>query len=169
MRRKRQELSESETLAILRRSTHGVMALVDEDGEPYAVPLSHALVERDDGPRLLFHCAREGAKLRCLAHEPRVSFCVVDEDDVVPERFTTHFRSAIAFGRARVLQGGEEAEAPEVRAALEAIAGKYSPGIDPTEEIAGALARVAIIEMRIERLTGKQAKELILRSGGREL
>ena len=45
--------------------------------------------------------------------------------------------------------------------ALKALAEKYSPGLDATAEIAGGLARVAIIELTVERLTGKQAKELV--------
>ncbi len=159
MRRTRQQLSEREAREVLARNTHGVLALVDEDGEPYAVPLSYACVERDDGTlALFFHCAREGHKLRCIAHEPRASFCVVDADEIVPERFTTHFRSVICFGRARVL-GMEETEGKEE--ALLALARKYSPGLDAAEEIASGLPRVAIIEFAVERLTGKQAKELI--------
>ena len=157
MRRKRQQLEPSEAREILERNTHGVLALVDEDGEPYAVPLSYACVERDGALTLLFHCARDGHKLRCVEHEPRASFCVVDADAIVPERFTTHFRSVIAFGRARVL-GAEEMAGKE--GALTALARKYSPGIDAAEEIASSLPRVAIIEFAIERLTGKQAKEL---------
>ena len=155
MRRKLQELGREEAEAILARNTHGVLACVDEDGEPYAVPLSYATVAGADGLKILFHCAREGHKLACIRHEPRVSFAVVDEDAVVPERFTTHYRSAIAFGRVRELEGGE------LRAALEAVAAKYSPGIDATEEIDGALERVALVEIAVERLSGKCAKELV--------
>ena len=204
MRRFRQQLSPSEARKVLERNTHGVLACVDEDGEPYAVPLSYACVERtrdaaggtaiaardedddtadhgtatatrdeDDATRgpaatdtadpaanltLLFHCARDGHKLRCIEHEPRVSFCVVDADEVVPERFTTYFRSVIAFGRARVL-GDEETHA--MQSALMELARTYSPGIDAEREIANGLPRVAIVEFTVERLTGKQAKELV--------
>ena len=166
MRRARQALELAEALEILRRHTHGVMALVDEDGEPYAVPLSYVVLDGEEGLRLLFHCARSGHKLHCIEHEPRVSFCVVGEDRIVPERFTTCYRSVIAFGRARVILPGEAgtAETCEVEEALAELAGKYSPGIDSAEEIASALSRVAIIEMAVDRLSGKQAKELMARS-----
>ena len=179
MRRFRQQLSPSEARKVLERNTHGVLACVDEDGEPYAVPLSYACVERtrdaaggtaiaardEDSTAdhatnltLFFHCARDGHKLRCIEHEPRVSFCVVDADEVVPERFTTYFRSVIAFGRARVL-GDEETHA--MQSALMELARTYSPGIDAEREIANGLPRVAIVEFTVERLTGKQAKELV--------
>ena len=54
MRRARQQLSEQESVEILERGTSGVLALLGEDGYPYAVPISYAL----DGRRLFFHRAR---------------------------------------------------------------------------------------------------------------
>ena len=41
MRRKRQELSHEECLAILQQSTAGVLSLIGDGGYPYGVPLSH--------------------------------------------------------------------------------------------------------------------------------
>ena len=43
MRRKKQELSYSEALGILRGATSGVLALQGDGGYPYAVPLSFAV------------------------------------------------------------------------------------------------------------------------------
>ena len=56
----------------------------------------------EDG-KLLFHCAREGHKLDAVARCDKASFCVIDQDRVVPEEYTTYFRSVIAFGRIRVI------------------------------------------------------------------
>ena len=56
MRRKNQELSREECLAVLDRGTSGVLAVHGEGGYPYAVPLSYAYA--DD--KLWFHCARAG-------------------------------------------------------------------------------------------------------------
>lgn len=38
MRRKRQQLSREDCEAVLRRGTHGVLALTGDGGWPYAVP-----------------------------------------------------------------------------------------------------------------------------------
>ena len=46
-------------------------------------------------------------QLDAIAREPRVSFCVVDQDRVVPEEYTTYFRSVIVFGRASVIDDDE--------------------------------------------------------------
>ena len=113
MRRKNQELSREECLAVLDRGTSGVLAVHGEGGYPYAVPLSYAYA--DD--KLWFHCARAGHKLDAIIRDPKVSFCVTDRDQVVPLEYTTYFRSVILFGRARVLE-----DPAEIRAALERLA-----------------------------------------------
>ncbi|MBO1678522.1 pyridoxamine 5'-phosphate oxidase family protein [Bittarella massiliensis (ex Durand et al. 2017)] len=154
MRRKRQALSRAACEAVLHRGTSGVLAVAGEDGYPYAVPLSYVF----DGERILFHCAPVGQKLDAIAREERVSFCVIDQDRVVPQEYTTYFRSAIAFGRARVL-----CDAGEKRAALERLAAKYSPQQPEgrRQEIERLFDQVCVVELRIERLSGKEAIELV--------
>lgn len=41
MRRKRQELTHDECVAILQSSTSGVLGLIGDGGYPYTVPISH--------------------------------------------------------------------------------------------------------------------------------
>ena len=155
LRRKKQALTRAECEEVLARGTHGVLALAGDDGYPYAVPLSYDWREG----KLFFHCARAGHKLDAIARCPKASFCVVDQDLVVPEEYTSYFRSVIAFGRVRVL----EAEG-EKRAAIDALARRYFPE-DTRENREAYIAKewdgVALLEMTVEHLTGKQATELI--------
>lgn len=159
MRRSRQLLGEAETLEILDRGSHGVLALIGDGGYPYALPISYAR----EGDRLYMHCAKAGHKLDALRAEPRASFCVVARDEVVPEEFTTRYRSAIAFGRIHELAGEEE-----ILRALRLLCAKYCPGIG-AEAVEAAIARefagVNVLEFKIERLSGKQARELIEKGG----
>lgn len=154
MRRKKQQLSNEETEEILRRGSHSVLALLGNEGWPYALPISYVY---DEG-RLYFHCAAAGHKLEAIAREPRASLCVVDMDEVIPELFTTAYRSAIAFGRLRVLEDREE-----IVRALEALCGKYSPGLDTAEEIKKHLNNVCVLEMNVEHVSGKEGLELVRR------
>ena len=159
MRRSRQLLGEAETLEILDRGSHGVLALIGDGGYPYALPISYAR----DGGRLYMHCAKAGHKLDALRAEPRASFCVVARDEVVPEEFTTRYRSAIAFGRIHELAGEED-----ILRALRLLCAKYCPGIGAEAveaEIARERAGVNVLEIKIERLSGKQAQELIEKGG----
>lgn len=154
MRRARQQLPEQACREILHRNTAGVLAVLGDGGWPYAVPLSYVYA---DGC-LYFHCAKAGHKLDAIRGCDKVSFCVIDRDEVVPEEYTTYFRSVIAFGRAEILQ-----QADEVRAAIEALARKYHPADNADNRarfIDGELPALCMVRLRIEHMTGKEAKEL---------
>ena len=159
MRRKKQQLSDEETIQILKSRTSGVLAVTGDDGYPYAVPLSYAYT---DG-RLFFHLAMEGHKVDGIARNDKVSFCVIDKDEVIQETFTTYYRSVIVFGRARILTEDSEKER-----ALEYLIAKYSPDYpaEGQQKIRPGLARVCIVELRIEHMTGKEAAELVRRREG---
>ena len=154
MRRKKQVLTKEDCELVLERGTSGVLAVQGDGGYPYAVPLSYVYT---DG-KIVFHCAKQGHKLDAIAQNDKVSFCVIDLDDIQPERYTTYFRSVIAFGRARVLE--EEAEQ---RAAIEALAAKYTPD-DPegrNQEIEREYRALCVVAIEIDHLSGKEAIELV--------
>lgn len=155
MRRKRQELSREDTAAILERRASGVLALAEEGGFPYAVPLSYVYT----GDKLYFHCAKSGHKLELIRQNPKASFCVVDQDQIVPEEYTTYFRSVIAFGRIRLLEAPEEK-----RRAIELLARRYAPEDTPANRDAAIdreFAPLCMLELSIEHLSGKEAIELV--------
>lgn len=152
MRRSKQELPVDEALRLLEAGSSGVLALLGDEGWPYAVPLSYAYA----AGKLYFHCARAGHKLDAVRSEPRASFCVVAQDLVVPEKYTTHYRSVIAFGRVRILEDGDEK-----RRGIELLAERFAP-----DDSAGHRRRVVdsewdnfcVLEFDIEHITGKEAK-----------
>ena len=154
MRRKKQLLSREECDAVLNRGSCGVLALEGDEGYPYAVPISYVY---DEG-KLFFHCAKSGHKLDAIRQNPKASFCVVDQDQIVPEEYTTYFKSVIVFGRIRILE-----QAEEKYRAIEKLAVKYAP--EDTEQnrrqaIERDLTPLCMLEMTAEHITGKQAKEL---------
>ncbi|MEY8231675.1 pyridoxamine 5'-phosphate oxidase family protein [Oscillospiraceae bacterium 50-16] len=155
MRRKKQLLSQEETAAVLARGSSGVLALAGEDGYPYAVPLSYVY----DGGRLYFHCARSGHKLDAIRRCEKASFCVIDQDQIVPEEYTSYFRSVIAFGRVRILE-----DEGEKRAAIEKLALKYAPDStveDRKQVIQKEWEPLCMLEMELDHVTGKEAIELV--------
>lgn len=155
MRRKRQQLSQERCEQILNRSTSGVLAVQGDGGYPYAVPLSYVY----SGGKLYFHSARQGHKLDAIRREPKASFCVIDEDRVVAQEYTTHFRSVIAFGQVRELT-----DEREKRAAIEKLALRYAPQ-DSEQNRRQAIERdwkpLCMLEMTVEHLSGKEAIEFV--------
>ncbi len=154
MRRKKQLLSEAETIEILQSCTSGVLAVIGDNDYPYAVPLSFVY---KDG-KLFFHFAKAGHKIDSIVRNNKVSFCVIKTDNVIQKTFTTHFRSAIVFGRARILT-----EDSEKKYALECLVEKYSPDYiaEGQSEIERDWNRVWVAEIKIEHMTGKAAIEII--------
>ena len=72
MRRKRQQLSDEESYAILQKATSGTLALLGDGGYPYAVPISYVFSEG----KLYFHSALSGHKVDAIRSCDRASFCV---------------------------------------------------------------------------------------------
>ena len=77
---------------------------------------------------------------------------------IIRKTFTTHFRSVVIFGRARILT-----EDSKKRYALECLVEKYSPIYKAAgrAEIEREWKLVRVAEIQIEHMTGKAAIEII--------
>lgn len=155
MRRKKQILSRKECDTVLYRGTSGVLALAGDDGYPYALPISYVY----DGQRLYFHSAKSGHKLDAIRRNPKVSFCVIDQDQIMAKEYTTYFRSVIVFGTMRILE-----EDDQKRAAIEKLSIKYAPN-DTAQNRQKAIDRewspLCMLEMTPDHISGKEAIELV--------
>ena len=154
MRRKRQQLSDAESIEILEKATSGTLALLGDGGYPYAVPVSYVYA---DGT-LYFHSAKEGHKVDAIRRCDKASFCVIEQDNVKPAEYTTYFRSVIAFGRIHIVEDEKE------KLAIARILGnRYNPNQEEAlqKELEHGFARMLAIRFDIEHLTGKESIELV--------
>lgn len=153
MRRFRQQLPKSECDAILSMATSGTLALLGDNGYPYAVPMSYVYA---DG-RIYFHSAKAGHKVDAIRRHDKASFCVIAADEVHPSEFTTYFRSVIAFGKIHAIESeGERMYAASL------LGSRYNPGDDAglQKELEKGLPHTLILRLDIEHLSGKEAVEL---------
>lgn len=148
IRRKKQLLPEETAVEMLQRNTSGTLALLGDDDYPYAVPLSFIYLNG----KLYFHSAKNGHKIDAVRNYEKASFCVIDRDQIVPEKFTTHYRSVIAFGKVRLIE-----EVEEMRSIATALAMKYSGDFAEQipNEFKAYVNNLVIIEMTIEHMTAK--------------
>ena len=148
IRRKKQLLPEETAVEMLQRNTSGTLALLGDDDYPYAVPLSFIYLNG----KLYFHSAKNGHKIDAVRNYEKASFCVIDCDQIVPEKFTTHYRSVIAFGKVRLIE-----EVEEMRSIATALAMKYSGDFAEQipNEFKAYVNNLVIIEMTIEHMTAK--------------
>lgn len=149
IRRKDRAISEEECQAILKKGEFCVLATVNGECWPYAVPLSYVYLNG----KLYFHCAPEGHKVSNMRANARCSAAVVGATQpVFAKNFTTYYESVILFGRIAELV--EQSEKIQI---LRALAEKYLPEhMDKANDyISASLPRTAVYAITIERMTGK--------------
>lgn len=151
MRRKDREMDRAFALSVLDKCEYAVLATVTPNGAPYCIPVT-IVRDRD---ALYLHCAHQGQKVDCLRHNPRVCLTAVGATNLIPEKFTTEYESAVVTGQA------EELTSPEEKLhALHLLCLRHAgPAMDKFEDAASAsLSRTGIWRVRMEEITGKRKK-----------
>lgn len=147
MRRGSRQISEIEVLEILSKGEYGTLATICEDGYPYSTPLSYSY----HNDAIYFHCATKGQKLINLNSNSKVSFSIVGDTEILPDKFSTKYESVIIFGEAKIVDGEEK------EVALLKLIEKYSEGFleDGKMYIEKAKDATTVIKIDINHMTGK--------------
>ena len=148
-------LSVDECIEILNKGTSGVLALLGDHDYPYAVPISYVYCNS----KLYFHGAKSGHKIDAIKKCSKASFCVIDQDNIIPEEYTTYFRSVIAFGNIHIMESEIE-----IKKAIDDLTQKYYPADNEAgrnAEIEKEWKLLCMMEFSIEHLSGKKAIELV--------
>ena len=154
MRKKTQSLPRDKIEEILKRCTAGVLGVHGDDGYPYTVPMTY--IYKDN--KLLFHCAKEGHKLDSIEKNNKVSFSVIDKDEIIEDAFTSHYRSVTIFGKARIISDENEKQD-----AMESVVERFSPDFvkEGLEYIKDQWDKACVFQIDIEHMTGKVAKDMV--------
>lgn len=149
MRRKERAMSPSRAQELLSTSSYGVLSMVNVDGGGYGVPLSYAI---DPEGNIFFHVAKIGHKLDNLTSDNRVTFTIIGDTQVVPEKFSTQYESVIAFGKVEILENEEE----RIHAARLLIE-KYSPefSIQGEAYIEKAIKHIKVLKLTVDHISAK--------------
>lgn len=152
MRRKDRAMPEEEARALLEKGVWGTLATQSEESWPCTVPLSYIVMDNT----IYFHCAHSGQKADNMRRNPKVSFCVVGENEPVFDGdFTTNYESVVVYGTAREVENDEAKREP-----LLALCRKYLPRhMDKADaSIASAAKATAVWSIEILYITGKQRR-----------
>lgn len=151
MRRFKQQLTNEACEQILRDQKRGVLAVLGDEGYPYAVPMNYVY----DNGCIYFHSALEGHKLDAIRACDKGSFNVLGEPQQADDGWSYFFDSVTAFGRLREITDPEEKTGH-----LRKLGNKYFPNTEMTEsDIRKNGGRCAVIELKIEHMTGKHVHE----------
>ncbi|MGI6766305.1 MAG: pyridoxamine 5'-phosphate oxidase family protein [Lentihominibacter sp.] len=151
-RDKRQILSREKSEEILAKASHGVLSVLGDDEYPYGVPISFAYKDN----AVYFHGMPSGHKYDAMKNHEKVSLSVVETDQVVPEEYTTYFRSVIIFGKAQIIEDLEEKHH-----AVDLLVEKYSTGFEEGvhELFKDRIAWMGVFRIDVEHISGKEAIE----------
>ncbi len=153
MRRAKQALSEAECLELLKTEVRGVLAVLGDDGYPYAVPHNH-FYDEEDG-KLYFHSGKIGHKIDALRACGKASYAVIDGGSPDEDGWSLHFRSVIVFGRVEIVEDREKAIEISRRLCF-----KFTDDREYIEqEILRSGAGVLVFSLTPEHITGKRIHE----------
>lgn len=149
MRKAERQRDTEWALEVFDHAPYVTVSMTRPDGTPYGLPLS--LVRKDDRT-FYFHCALEGEKLDCLRANPEVSLSAVSKCtprfEVDKHNFTEYYHSAIAVGRAELVDDNEE-KTEALRLLCMRFLPKYMDHFP--EAIARSLDRTAIVRISLSQ------------------
>lgn len=151
MRRFRQQLSQDECESILAKTYRGFLSVNGDMGYPYTVPMNFVY----DNGHIYFHSALEGHKIDAVRSSSHACFTVIDEPVKEENDWWFHVKSVICFGKVSIIENEDERT---VR--LRQLGEKYFPEeYDLNADLIKNGPRVAVLDFRIEHVTGKKVKE----------
>ena len=151
LRRKDRAIPEAEAKALLSEAEYGILSTVSDDGQPYGVPLNFCIIENC----IYFHCAIEGRLIGNIKNNRSVSFCIVGNTEILPNKFGTRYESTIVSGNIEEVFDGQK------QTGLEGLLAKYSSDFleQGQEYIEKLRERTRVFKMTIGDISGKARRE----------
>jgi len=106
MRRSDKMLTNDEMLEIMDTAEYGILSTVGENGFPYGVPVNFLYKNGN----VYFHSGLAGHKLENMKLSNKVSFCVVKDVALIPNQFSTKYKSVICFGEVKEVMDEKKQE-----------------------------------------------------------
>jgi uncharacterized protein len=151
LRRKDRAITNDEAITVLSKAPYGILSTICPDGRPYGVPLNFCILDHC----IYFHCALEGQKIDNIVKNKFVSFCAVENNEILPDKFATKYESAIVSGEVEEVSGRDK------QIALEGILKKYSANYfeKGLEYIVSLREKTRVFKIKILNLSGKARRQ----------
>ena len=148
MHKASRQLSDAETMEILKKGDHGTLSVQGDDGYPYATPINYIVV---DG-KVYLHSAPYGYKIECLQRSPKCCFSAIISAQIIPSKITAAFESVVLTGTAVFVT-----DQAEKRTVLENFVTQKHPGYEELgfKMIDKQIDKTAVIRLDPASLTGK--------------
>ena len=151
MRRKNQVLPENITNEVLERGSNGILSVIGDDGYPYGVPVSYAML---DG-KIYFHCGAIGHRIDALKKNDKVSYCTYDNGYRKPNDWALNVKSVIVFGKITIVNDPER-----IIDVTTKLSHKFTNDEEYIQkEIKENIHRTLLLELTPEHVCGKLVNE----------
>ena len=149
LRRKDKGMDINKTLDLITTNDYGTFSTISNSGYPYSIPVNYVFIDN----KIYFHCATEGHKINNILENNKVCFTVVGNSNVIPEKFSTSYSSAVIFGRASICDNTEK------NIILAKLLEKYAPNFleSGMKYINASSHNTYVVQIDIDDLTGKQS------------
>ena len=151
-RMKTHPLEHSQIERLLQTSQTAVIATLNQDGTPYAVPI-HFVYQNGT---VFFHGLPKGQKIENLRANPAVSLTVYEmqslllDPDGRPCETNTQYESVVLSGNAFIVE-----DLVQKQAALKAIVQKYTPQLSGSPLPEPMVRGTAVVRIDVTACTGK--------------
>ena len=79
--RKKQQITTEECVELLKKENRGVLAVIGDEGYPYAAPMNHFYNEEDG--KIYFHCGKSGHRLDALKANDNKNQSIKNEFQII--------------------------------------------------------------------------------------
>ena len=153
MAKKNKQISNAESIALLKRIPRGVLSLQGDAGYPYGVPTNFWYNDADGC--IYFHSGKTGHKVDAMHRSPKASLCVLSEGVREDGDWACSFESVIVFGKLEVMEN--DSAAMETARQLSLQFTKDQAFIDG--EISAYGHETLCFRLVPEHITGKRIRE----------
>ncbi len=153
MRKKDREITDSSEIEKILKRGEVISVAMCQGDQPYVLPFNYGFLNG----LIYIHSATKGFKLDVLAQNPKVSFNVVTDVQLLPadrpQDCSVAYSSVVGFGRVRMVD-----DPAEKLAALEAVMVQYYPKNDAWQYPDKVVAACTVWCIEFDHLTGKRKR-----------
>ena len=153
MRKKDRKINDPAEIEQILKQGEIINVAMCKGDQPYVLPFNYGFLNGF----IYIHSATKGFKLEVLAQNPKVSFNVTTDVQLLPadkpQDCSVAYSSVVGFGRVRMVD-----DPVEKLAALEAVMVQYYPKNDAWEYPEKVVAACTVWCIEMEHLTGKRKR-----------
>ena len=147
-------MDDKRAIEILKNGEYGILSTSSKDNLPYGVAVNYFYVPEENA--VYFHSKRNGNKIENIKNNPYISLFLLGKQEVIPDRYITHYESIIVTGKASLILDEEQ-----IKRKLILLCEKFAPKeLQRREEVINQyLKAVCIVKISIENITGKKNQD----------